>query len=324
MKCEEFKKDLLSPKKNTKFSGLKGTDLKDLLYVINNYNLFFREELLIDTRYKFGCELEYEKVLRFFVTRFMRENFWRWDSKYDATCSFGGEVTTPIFRNKKEDWIELKKVCEYLKSKGADMYHNASCHVHVDNAPLYEIEHNRQFLKLIACYEHILFRFGYGDKLSARKNIKKFAAPVADLIYEVLDKINEYDVRYMSFPQNDKYHAINYLTEGKHTIEFRLFNPTTSAIIVQNYVNASINTISAPERGLIDEEYLDYKLSHEFVSPTLQWYKYNEIVLKNSLEFIDYIFDNNLDKVYFLVQYCKRFQNNFGAKTAIVAKSFVR
>lgn len=324
MKITQYSRDLLDPKKNIKFSSLRGTDLKELLNLVNNYKISFREELLFDKKLKFGCEIEYEKVLRFFVTKFIKKNFWRWDSKNDATCNFGGEVTTPIFRNKKEDWIELKRVCEYLKKKDADMSHNASCHVHTDRGPLDKIEHNRQFLKLIACYESVLFRFAYGDKISGRKNLKKYAAPVADLIYEALDKINSYEIKYMSFPQNNKYYAINYLTEDKNTVEFRMFNATLKYQIIQNNVNTVVNTITAPKRGLIDEEYLDYKLAHEFISPTLEWYKYNEILLKNSLEFVDFIFDNNLDKVYFLVQYFKRFQDNFGAKEAIEAKCFTR
>lgn len=324
MKFEQYYEDLLSPKKNTKFSSLRGNDLKELLYLVNNYKIFFRERLLFDYKLKFGCEIEYEKVLRFFVTKFIRKNFWRWDSKKDFTCNLGGEVTTPVFGNKKQDWIELKKVCEYLESKGADMLHNASCHIHTDKESIDEISYNRQFLKLIGCYESVLFRFGYGDKISGRKNIKKYAYPVADLIFEALDEINTYEIKYMSFPQNDKYYAINYLTGDKHTIEFRLFNATKYPQIIQNNVNTVINTITAPKRGLIDEEYLDYKLQNEFISPTLQWHKYNEILLKNSLEFVDFVYSNNLDKIFFLVQYFKRCQNNFGAKEAIEAKCFVR
>lgn len=38
-----------------------------------------------------------------------------------------------------------------------------------------------------------------------------------------------------------------------------------------------------------------------------EFYRYNIIDLKKSLEFVDLIFDNNLDKIYFLKQYLKDF-----------------
>ena len=324
MDYSAYNNDLLSPTKNIMFSKLKGNDLKELLYLVYNYHIPFRENLNFDIEYKFGCELEYEKIIRHYVNRFIKRNFWRWDSKKDTTCELGGEISTPIFRNRKKDWLELKKVCDFLKINKADMKHNASCHVHVDRQPISEVKHNRQFLKIIGCYEPVLFRFGYGDKISARKKILKYAAPVADLILESLDKINSYDVPFMSFPQIDKYYAINYLTGDKNTIEFRYFNATRCCQIVQNNVNTVVNTISSPVRGLVDEDYLDYVLENDFISPTYSFYLYSEILLERSLKFIDTVFDNNLDKVCFLTQYIKKFQNNYGAKETIDAKIFVR
>ena len=324
MNFEQYDNDLLSSKKNTMFSKLRGEDLKELLFLVNNYSLSFRESLGFDKSYQFGCELEYEKVIRLFVNFFIKHNFWRWDSKKDGTCEFGGEIATPILKDRKKDWIELKNVCDFLKSKCADMLHNASCHVHVDRTPLVEVKHNRQFLKIIGCYEPVMFRFAYGDKISPRKKILEMAAPVADLIMESLNEINTYDVKYMSFPQIDKYNSINYLTKGKNTIEFRLFNATRYAEIVQNYVCCAVNTLTAPKRELVDEEYLDYVLENDFISPAKSFYLYSEILLERALNYVDTVFSNNLDKVCFLVQYIKKFQNSYGANNAILGKKIVK
>lgn len=50
----------------------------------------------------------------------------------------------------------------------------------------------------------------------------------------------------------------------------------------------------------------------------------NTVCLKNISEFLDLVFDNNLDKIYFLRQYLKDFQENYGIKTAVRAKKFVK
>ncbi len=65
--------------------------------------------------------------------------------------------------------------------------------------------------------------------------------------------------------------------------------------------------MTAPTKGLIDEEFLDYKLENNRISAT-ELNMYNRINLPLALELVDMIFDNNLDKVYFLRQYLKNYQ----------------
>ena len=75
---------------------------------------------------------------------------------------------------------------------------------------------------------------------------------------------------------------------------------------------------------VMDEDFLNYKLKHEFLPYSKNEFVYNNINLKNALEFVDLIFDNNLDKVYFLKQYLKNYQENYGLKTVVKAKRFVK
>lgn len=74
----------------------------------------------------------------------------------------------------------------------------------------------------------------------------------------------------------------------------------------------------------MNEDFLDYKLDQDFKPFRGNEYLYDEINLKNALEFVDLVFDNNLDKVYFLRQYLKNFQDNGGLKKTVMAKRFVR
>ena len=83
-----------------------------------------------------------------------------------------------------------------------------------------------------------------------------------------------------------------------NTIEFRGDNSSDKAIIWQNNVNAVTKLMLAASKDLIDEEKLDYRLVEEPTSSNNFF---------NSLELIDTIFNNNLDKIYFLKQYTKSF-----------------
>ena len=73
---------------------------------------------------------------------------------------------------------------------------------------------------------------------------------------------------------------------------------------------------------VIDEDFLDYKLK-TFKPDVDNKLIYNEIYLKDALEFVDLIFNNNLDKVYFLRQYLKNFQSGVEASEGILAKRFI-
>ena len=46
--------------------------------------------------------------------------------------------------------------------------------------------------------------------------------------------------------------------------------------------------------------------------------------IEEALEFVDLVFDNDLDKVYFLRQYIKNYEENFKINKAVMAKRFVK
>ena len=91
--------DFLSSKKNTKLSSLKGNDLLDLLYVVENFDFKYRDKLLFDECITFGPEIEYEHLFKFKVSKFINYNYPEWYSKKDNTCNFGGEIASRILNN---------------------------------------------------------------------------------------------------------------------------------------------------------------------------------------------------------------------------------
>ena len=154
------------------------------------------------------------------------------------------------------------------------------------------------------------------------------------MYFEIKDLKNINKVSYLKefLPTHDRYQAINFNNIDfynfekytKNTIEFRSPNATTEEVVWQNNINTLSKLLLTSAGNLIDTEYLDYKLENEFISPSSEYFLYNEINLKNALEFVDIIFDNNLDKVYFLRQYLKEFQKTYCYESAVTSKKFVR
>lgn len=324
--------------KNDMFSSLKGLDLQDLLVETENQPLTFRESLELPSDVTFGTEIEYEDVSIEKVTRFVDDNLPNWDSTTDGSLNSGGEINSPVMSDDKKYWKELKTICEYLTQAKARTSGNAGGHIHVGAHVLGEdIEAWRGFLKLYTAYESVLFRFAYGDKLSARRRLHDFAPPVAQRIHSNLRDINSatdiYDIKW-AIPSHEKYQALNFnhvefdslgSRSFKNTLELRCPNATTNAVVWQNNINAFAKMLVSAHNKAMNEDFLDFKLKHEFVSYYDGGeYLYSEINLKNVLEFVDLAFDNNLDKIYFLRQYLKGFQDSYGTKSAQPAASFTR
>lgn len=72
----------------------------------------------------------------------------------------------------------------------------------------------------------------------------------------------------------------------------------------------------------LDTDFLDYKLSSGNINYDKM--KYSEVNIEEALEFVDLVFDNDLDKVYFLRQYIKNYEENFKTNKVVMAKRFVK
>ena len=327
----------ISPKKNDNFSALRGIDLQDLLVEVENYYLEYRDRLNLPPDVTFGVEIEYEKMFDSKTRKFIKKNLQDWKFKLDASLVGGGEIISPIMTDDIKHWKELEIICNHLNRIRADTLHNAGGHIHVGAASLgKDIVAWRHFLKLYIAYENILFRFWHGDKLSGREGILKFASPCTDELYKKIKYINKADSlselsvvivnneRYKSLNfKNVCFRGIEHIVE-KNTLEFRGPNASTSPVIWQNNINTFSKMIVASKKKVMNEEFLNYKLECEYFPYLGNEYLYNNVNLKNVLEFVDLVFDNNLDKVYFLRQYLKNFDENNGLSVAVKAKKFVK
>ena len=316
------------------FVNLRGNDLLELLATVENLLIEYRNSLGLSEKITFGMEIEYEEVPKGLVDRFVEDNLPDWFSGKDGTVKSGGEINSPILRDQKKCWEEVKKMCEYLKKKKAVMNRRAGGHIHTGVQTLgSSVDAWRVFIKLYMLYEDVLMRFCFGDKLNGRETFLQYAPPVAGHIYERLEKINKahIPVDIICELPHTKYGAINFghirgysmdtVTNGS-TIELRCPNATSEEVIWQNNINAFAKMQATCKRGLIDEKFLDYKIKG--YDAKKENISYKEVVLRKALEFVDLTFDNNLDKMYFLRQYIKGFAPAPDASIAVQAKSFIK
>lgn len=74
----------------------------------------------------------------------------------------------------------------------------------------------------------------------------------------------------------------------------------------------------------MDRGFLTYKFERSSKSYKEIKFLYNEIDLKNVLEFVDLIFDNNLDKLNFLRQYIGDFRGMYEVERNVYKRKFTR
>ena len=309
----------LLPNANTILLGLKGIDLQDLLVLLDEVILLLRNELGFEKNITFGTEIEAEYVDDFEKVQNIIEHSLlnKWHCEYDGSLSEGIEVISPILTDNVKCWKNLKEICTILKSHASiDEYSGA--HIHIGSQILGKNPTAvLNFIKIWVAYENILYRFSYGEFLSPRPEIISYAKPLKQEIikyYPLLNLkycINDLDNLITYF---GKYYGVNLEKasfelndneiEEYNTIEFRTPNGTLEPVIWQNNINLFVKLIKYCKSSHYNEDIINKRL-YEKLNSRIYFENYNEIYLEQALELCDLIFDNNLDKIYFLRQYLK-------------------
>lgn len=190
-------------------------------------------------------------------------------------------------------------------------------HIHVGTQVLGDKRESwLNFIKFWSVYENVIYRFSYGEYLSARSSINYAAPMMKDLFQKYLlfkERGNSTQVIKSKISYN-RYKAINFdhvshFTEycNGNTIEFRCPNGSLNPIIWQNNVNLFVHLLQYSKSTGFDDDMVTKR--HEMNQDKYTSLSdYNEIYLEQALELCDMVFSNNFDKVYFLRQYLKSFQ----------------
>lgn len=303
------------------FSKLSSSDLKEALQDVLKTPFLYRDNLNFSAEtISLGIEIEFEKAKKKRITEFL-ENYPQWLLKNDHSLNHGLEINSPIFYNTKESWQELKRVMEELKKERAEFYHNAGAHFHVGTQVLgKDVSSWKNFLFMYAYYEDVLSRFFYGERLVPRVTTKTYAYPLAALICENIEEIKNMEspckirnIMPLTCSNTVSFFHTNfsYLDEMlyRNTIEFRGPNGTREEGVWQNNINVGVNLLLLSQNS--QDNWLKYYYllkENPITDGKMLFYKY--IHLKKALEICDLLFEDDIDKIYFLKQYLKNYKED--------------
>ena len=336
-------KSILDIDDNTSLLKLRGSDLQEFLVFLDDYDIKYRDQLNFEEKDTFGIEIEYEKInknkhKKMEVLEYSGA-FPSWKFVFDSSLYHGCEVDSPILKDTKEAWQGLKDICEHLR-KYSIIWYNCGGHIHISATSLGEdLKVWINFLKLWQTYENIIFRFSYGEYLTPRPRIIRFAYPISNELEKILTKenldscVDPYSIIWSSLFDLEKDNAVNlnHIEDLKknqygNTIEFRCPNGTLNPIVWQNNINLFMHLLMYSRSLNYNKDIVDnrYNINKEKYFRGLEAIDliriYNEIYLEQSLELADMLFDNNLDKINFLKQYLKSFE--VGTKNLQKSKTF--
>lgn len=328
--------DIFKENENNKLSEMDNLDTKDFLVCLDKYYLEYRDKLNISNNITFGLEIELEhfKGSIYDFDPFEEEinkivGNKKWDIKNDITLVHGRELATEVYNDNEKTWKDIKNVCDF-SSKYLEVGKKSAGHINIGsqilgNNSLYWY----RLLKLWSVYEHVIYRFSYGEYLSYFPYMLNGSKPVSDILLNRMDMIKQYveeDAHELILNAFLKYSSLGFLKKngisfykmiGEHNysefkkdlvLEIRTPISTLDYIIWQNYVNFFVHLLLYCKSDNFNEDILDKNIYDGFTDVTKNIDNYDKIYYSEAVELCDVIFDNNKDKIYFLRQYLKSFE----------------
>lgn len=311
----------INPNSNDKLSEMSGFDLQDLIILIDEYYIQLRNRLGFEQYITFGLELEFENAMRDRIDRKLSEAFPNgdWRTKHDGSLHNGAEINSPILRDNETTWRSLDKVCSIVEPL-ASIDKKSGGHIHIGTQALGNNKESwLNFIKMWSVYENIIFRFVYGDFLTARPSMLKYSEPMTKDFWRDYEKLKNDGASLdaiISRISHKRYQAVNFNNVSSHncnnfgsknTIEFRCPNGSLNSAIWQNNVNFFVKLLTYSRNTSFNDDLVQQRHQINLDKfAKLKWY--DEIYIEQALELCDMIFTNNFDKVYFLRQYLKSFQ----------------
>lgn len=294
---------------------------KELLKLLDDVEILYRDTLGFSEDITFGLEIEYIDLHYIEALKLIEKKYNKWGYQKDETVfnsGFGGEVVSPILCDTKEAWVELRDILVDLKDNFANIDDSTAAHIHVGSTIFNEdINKYLYFLKMWTVFEKEIYQFSYGEFDHMRDKYKLFSSFIRPNMVR-----NYYGIKKVFEESNgvfidDLHDIISFLGKfrnlgvnlrnvkevdnlDKNTIEFRTFNGTLDKRIWQNNVNFVLNFLEY-FNGDYDKELIDYYFKKcSELPPNLGCYKLDKGILLGNL-----IFKDDIDYLYYLKQYTK-------------------
>lgn len=316
---------------NTNTKSLKNLNFVVGLNNLSNIDMLLRGNLDLNREDTFGFEFEFSNANIYEISIEMEKYIEKgWELKPDGTVVTGSEITTPIMHDNFSTWFEISDVCAIL-NKYANIDECCGGHIHI-GTHIFQNEYNfLNFVKTWIAFEDIIFRFSYGEYLYARENIYTYSMPISKSIItnnkilnlNLLSHLNNYTSLDAVHIKGDNFKNFSM----NNTIEFRCPNGSLNPIIWQNNLNLFMKLIKYAKNSyndnlimsIINDNRLKYNQYYLADKDLID--EYSEVNIEKAIQMCNIIFDNDLDKVYFLKQYLKNFETE---KVFKKAKKFTK
>lgn len=183
-----------------------------------------------------------------------------WDSwSFESDVTVAGELVSPIMSDSPEHWQQLQKAVDIITRNGGVATTRAGSHVHVSTAS-YEASSAKhtELLRTVTQNEDILFRMASDPQRGKHRGMQWCAPNVVD---ESLGDVSE-DVNNAHRILTGNFGhglALNFESAGnnefkKSNVEFRLWDATLDAAVIQQQVVMSVAMTDYAERQVINNK----------------------------------------------------------------------
>lgn len=266
----------------------------------------------VDTRITFGLELEcltenYKEVLKC-------ENILKnWKITKDASVKKGVEIISPVLNYDQESIKELKYVCEMLARNNFSVDSTCGGHVHLGFDYFENVNEYAIFLTLYSRIENLLYIIGNRSGTTTRDGFSEFAIFLNDDTLNIVNNINyakfnsmDSYVDLIKGTQYHKFYGLNLTNIGnkeKNTIEFRFPNGELD-------FNEIIHNVKLFAKLFEVSKEITYTRDKKLLS------LYRDVISSYDMDMqivnlLDLLFDNDLDKEFYMDRYEQNVELNY-------------
>ncbi|MBR3363236.1 MAG: hypothetical protein IKG40_04905, partial [Bacilli bacterium] len=128
---------LIKPDENTLLSNMSKNMQDIFLELLADYCLEYRNTLNLKQTTTFGYEIEFENADINLINKYLKLKNEEWYLLFDPSLKKGAEIPTPILKDNKKTWEEIKKLCDFLKIH-SEIEDNCGGHIHIGKRVLGE------------------------------------------------------------------------------------------------------------------------------------------------------------------------------------------